>query len=135
MRWSEGVLAMAIATVLAVGPGCGARTGFLTDEGGDGGTLGERGSGDDGSSPSGSGGSAGGGGAGSGVLCAFHHGPVASCDSAPGDLVMRCSLVCLNIDGQWGCCTSHGPNDGRGGVCGFPDVWTCPLDGGLPALP
>jgi hypothetical protein len=45
MRWIEGVLAMAIATVLAVGPGCGARTGFLTDESGDdGGTPGERGS-------------------------------------------------------------------------------------------
>ncbi len=128
MRWSEGVLALAIATVVAVGPGCGARTGFLTD-----------GSGDDGATPGerAGGGSAGGGvGAGSGVLCAFHHGPVASCDSAPGDLVMQCDDVCLNIDGQWGCCTSHGPNDGRGGSCFFPELWRCSPDGGLTsALP
>jgi hypothetical protein len=129
MRWSEGVPAMAIATVLAVGPGCGARTGFLTDEGGDGGTLGEQGSGDDGSGPSG-------GGGGSGVYCTFHHGPVASCASAPGDLVMLCDLVCLNVDGQWGCCTSHGPNNGSGGSCGFPELWKCSPDGGLTsALP
>jgi hypothetical protein len=127
---------MAIANVLAVGPGCGARTGPLTDEGADGGTVGERGGGDDGSSPSGTGGLAGGGGGESTVLCTFHHGPVASCDSAPGDLVMQCSDVCLNIDGQWGCCTSHGPNDGPGGSCAFPEFWMCSPDGGLTsALP
>jgi hypothetical protein len=49
---------------------------------------------------------------------------------------MQCSDVCLNVDGQWGCCTSHGPNNGSGGSCTFPEVWRCSPEGGLTsALP
>jgi hypothetical protein len=102
--------------------GCGARTGFLD----------EFGNGAETNAGLGDGGSPGQGGAEStAVLCAFHHGPVASCDSAPGDAVLPCTEVCLEIDGQWGCCTSGGPNNGAGGSCAFPELWICSPDGGL----
>jgi hypothetical protein len=135
MRWSNGAAGAAMTAVLVMGWGCGARTGFLDDFGSGAETSGEPGS-SAGRGDGGSQGQGGSGGEGTGVYCAFHHGPIASCDSAPGDFVLFCTRVCLEIDGQWGCCTSHGPNDGPGGTCAFPDFWRCSPDGGLTsALP
>jgi hypothetical protein len=59
-----------------------------------------------------------------GVFCAFNAGPVSSCDAPAADgPVQRCSprsRHCLNIAGQWGCCSGDSNNDGSGGVCYFP---------------
>jgi hypothetical protein len=132
MRWSDGAAGAAMTAVLGMGWGCGARTGFPDDFGNGAETSGEPGS-SAGPGDGGSQGQGGGGGEGTGVYCTLHHGPVASCESAPGDAVSFCTQVCLEIDGQWGCCTSRGPNNGAGGSCAFPEFLSCSPDGGLPS--
>jgi hypothetical protein len=58
-----------------------------------------------------------------GVICAFHAGPVASCDAGPGaGPIQGCDSVfprCVNVDGNWGCCVGAGPYNGPGGSCRF----------------
>ena len=105
-------LAAAAAVVMHT-TACGARTGF--DEGSDQGRAGPAGaSGSPGASQSQE----------DGVFCAFHVGPVASCDVPPADgPVQQCTPAfghCIDVGGQWGCCNSASNNNGAGGSCSFP---------------
>jgi hypothetical protein len=92
--------------------GCGARTGLYVDEG----PLDRANGGDGGESSEGTG-------AGGGPFCALHMGPVSTCQLPASDgAVQQCDATfshCVNVDGQWGCCTSESGNNGSGGSCRF----------------
>jgi hypothetical protein len=64
-----------------------------------------------------------------GVLCAFHVGPVSSCNVPVTDgPVQRCGPPfghCIDVGGQWGCCNSPSNNNGAGGSCSFPSGIPC----------
>jgi hypothetical protein len=57
------------------------------------------------------------------VYCAFNAGPVLSCDvPASAGPVQRCAATaryCVDVGGQWGCCSGRTINDGAHGVCFF----------------
>jgi hypothetical protein len=109
------VLSSLALLVALVGAGCGARTGNDGDPGSDHGTSGPGTS--DASSARGTAGPQ------NGVFCAFHVGLVPSCDAPASDgPVQRCGphFHCVNVSGQWGCCSADSNNNGAGGTCSFP---------------
>jgi hypothetical protein len=110
-----------LGCVLVNVTGCGARTGLEVGD-----LPFDRASGDDGGEPGEGTGSSGGGSSGGGPFCALHVGPIPTCHAPASDgPVAQCDPPvnhCVNVDGQWGCCTSDSDNNGPGGVCSFPGL-------------
>ena len=93
--------------------GCGARTGLEVGD-----LPFDGASGDDGGEP-GEGPARGA----VGSFCALNVGPIPTCNAPASDgPVLQCNAIfthCVNVSGQWGCCTSESGNNGAGGSCAF----------------